>query len=433
VSDVDVGREPPEIRLPRPGTNGASLLERAAQFKAPMGPRQSGPANGLVYARARGANVWDVDGNRYVDLCAGFGAVLLGHGHPTVTEALQRQASELVLALGDVFDSVAKVRLLERLANLFPIGDSQVILGSSGADAVSAALKTCVLRTGRPGVVAFEGCYHGLSYGPLAALGLRESYRAPFQAQLNPHVEWLPFPDDEAALKALEYALDIHPVGAVLLEPVLGRGGVRPLGPAQLARIAALAREHGALLVADEVWTGLGRSGSLAWSTAHGVLPDLLCLGKGLGGGLPMSACVGSRELLSCWSREAEVVHTSTHAGNPLAAACALATLDAIEEEALVLRSREVGERFAAELEQRLSGLPVAVRAAGLMIGVELLGKPTAAIAVMQQLLDDGYIVSTGGGRRDTVILTPPLTIATEQLEGFLAVAPVAFGRALSA
>jgi 4-aminobutyrate aminotransferase/(S)-3-amino-2-methylpropionate transaminase len=272
------------------------------------------------------------------------------------------------------------------------------------------------------GVVAFEGSYHGLSYAPLAALGLRESYRAPFTEQLNPHVVWLPFPDDEPALAALEQVLRSKPVGAVLLEPILGRGGIRPLPRAALQRVAELAHTHGSLLVVDEVWTGLGRSGAMCWSIEQGVMPDLVCLGKGLGGGLPLSACIGSSELLSSWSRDREVVHTSTHAGNPLAAACALATLDVLEREGLVARARDVGARFAVELANSLADLPVTVRGAGLMLGAELIGKPGAASRAMQLLLDEGYITSTGGGTRDTLILTPALTIDESLLDGFVGV-----------
>jgi 4-aminobutyrate aminotransferase/(S)-3-amino-2-methylpropionate transaminase len=388
-----------------------------------MGPRRTGTAfGGLVYTRGLGANAWDVDDNRYVDLCAGFGALLLGHGHPEIANALDRQGKRLALALGDVFDSDTKLLLLERLAELFSIPNAQVVLGSSGADAVTAALMTAVLHTGRAGVVAFEGSYHGLSYAPLAALGLRESYRAPFREQLNPHVVWLPFPDDEPALAALAQALSSKPVGAVLLEPILGRGGIRPLPRAELQRVADLARAHGALLVVDEVWTGLGRSGAMCRSIEQGVVPDLLCLGKGLGGGLPLSACIGSRELLSSWSRDKEVVHTSTHAGNPLAAACALALLAVIERDGLEVRARDVGARFATELANCLADLPVSVRSAGLMVGVELIGKPGAASRAMQLLLDEGYITSTGGGARDTLILTPALTIDESLLDGFLGV-----------
>lgn len=429
---MDTGREPPDVRQPRVGAKSAAELERALRFKAPMGPRRTGPPSGLVYARGLGGNVWDVEGNRYVDLCAGFGALLLGHGHPAVARALAAQGNELVLALGDLFDSDTKVALLERVARLFPIGDAQVLLGSSGADAVTAALKTAVLHTGRARVLAFQGAYHGLSYAPLAALGLRESYRVPFREQLNPHVRWLPFPDVDSAIEELERALVAEPTGAVLLEPILGRGGIRPLSASALRRVAELTRRHGALLVADEVWTGLGRSGALAWSIEQGVVPDLVCLGKGLGGGLPLSACVGSRQLLSCWSRDAEVVHTSTHAGNPLAAACALATLEVIEREQLPARARELGSRWVGELRAELRDLPAEVRGEGLMVGIEFTGRPGAAVRALGLLLDDGYIVSTGGGARDTIILTPPLTIAEPLLDGFLGVVRGAVSRALA-
>lgn len=389
-----------------------------------MGPPRRSAPGGLVYARGLGCNVWDVDGNRYVDLCGGFGALLLGHGHPGVEHAVRKQLGSLSLALGDLADSDTKLRLLSELERRFRLDEPQAILGLSGADAVTAAIKTAVLATGRAGVLAFHGSYHGLSYAPLAAIGLRESYLRPFAGQLGDHVTRLPYPDSEAALGELETALRNREVGAVLLEPVLGRGGVRPLSKPTLERIGAATRNAGALLIADEIWTGLGRSGELSWTLAAGVVPDLLCLGKGLGGGLPISACLGSSRLMSHWARSAEVVHTSTHSGNPLGCAAALATLSVLDDEHLVERSRTLGDAFRERLAQGLAEFPVEVRGAGLMIGVELRGRPGSAARVMDALLDRGYIVSTGGGERDTVVLTPPLVVNPALLDAFAQVLP---------
>jgi 4-aminobutyrate aminotransferase/(S)-3-amino-2-methylpropionate transaminase len=208
----------------------------------------------------------------------------------------------------------------------------------------------------------------------------------------------------------------------VLVEPILGRGGCVVPPPGFLAALATVARESGALLVADEIWTGLGRSGSMLRTVAEGVVPDVICLGKGLGGGLPVSACVGSDAVMQAWQRDEEVVHTSTFAGAPLACAAGIATLDVLSREKLVGRSADVGARFLSALRGALAGAAVVkdVRGAGLMIGVDLGPRPGVASQVMRALLEQGYLVSTGGGGREVVVLTPALCIAEAQLFGVI-------------
>ncbi|HVW25133.1 MAG TPA: aspartate aminotransferase family protein [Polyangiaceae bacterium] len=415
---------------------------RAARVAAPMGPAPSpgrvqrvksdAPSGSIVLATAKGAVVVDVDGNRYVDMAAGFGALLLGHGHPSVLRAAALESERLLLALGDVHPSDAKIALMERLAALHPEKDARVVVGQSGADAVTAALKTAVLATGRPAVIAFRGAYHGLSYAPLAVCGLREGYRAPFAAQLNARVTFVEYPaDDEARMRALDdarRALRTGEVGAVLVEPILGRGGcvVPPSG--FLRALATLARENGALFVADEIWTGLGRSGSMLRAEAEDASPDVVCLGKGLGGGVPVSACIGTEAVMRAWRREPEVVHTSTFAGAPVACAAAIATLDTLSRERLVDRSRELGARFLSALAAELAPVSgvAAVRGAGFMIGIDLGPRPGAATRAQARFLEAGYVVSTGGGGREVVVLTPPLTITEAQLDGFVAKARAA-------
>ena len=382
-----------------------------------MGPLPAPAPSGIVYASALGANVTDVDGNRYVDLAAGFGAQLLGHRHPTVHRALVLEGERLHQALGDMYPSDAKVSLVERLSRLHPDPDARVILAQSGSDAVTAALKTAALATGRPGVLAFSGAYHGLGYAPLAACGLRASYREPFASQLNQHVVFAPYPATlEAQAETLALARDAlstRAIGAVLVEPILGRGGVIVPPPSFVGELATLATSHGALLVADEIWTGLGRAGSMLRSLALGVEPDLVCLGKGLGGALPISAVLGRGVVMQAWRRAEEVVHTSTYAGAPLASATALATLDVLEREALPARAAELGERWKRELAALLAFAPeVSVRGAGLMLGVDLASRPGGARAVLRALLGRGYLATSGGGGREVLVLTPPLTIS---------------------
>jgi 4-aminobutyrate aminotransferase-like enzyme len=430
---LDPGQDEPKILSRPPGPASRSWLVRHAHRAAPMGPKPNAepgdlrarPA-GIVYASAKGSNVIDVDSNRYVDFAAGFGAMLLGHSHPNVLRVLEFQQSRLLLALGDVFPADAKIALLERLAGLHPDPNARVILGQSGADAVTAALKSALLFTGKPGVLAFSGAYHGLSHAPLAACGLRESYRDPFLAQLNPHVSFVDYPSRaEDLAQVLEQAraalrANTAGVGAILVEPILGRGGVIVPPPAFLPELGKLAAEFGALVIADEIWTGLGRSGKPVFSLQSGFVPDLLCFGKGLGGGLPISALVGRGSVLEAWRREPEVVHTSTFAGSALACAASLATLDVISRERLAERAALVGAPFLALLQAKLKRFPrLSVRGSGLMLAIDLGLGPGRASVLAARLLEQGYITSTGGGKREVLVLTPPLTISESLLPAF--------------
>jgi 4-aminobutyrate aminotransferase/(S)-3-amino-2-methylpropionate transaminase len=200
----------------------------------------------------------------------------------------------------------------------------------------------------------------------------------------------------------------------------LGRGGVVVPPPSFLPALGELSRELGALTIADEIWTGLGRSGKLLFSLSPGFTPDLVCLGKGLGGGLPLSALVGRGEVLEAWRREAEVVHTSTFAGAALACATGLATLDVVSREHLPERAERVGAQLQASLKARLARFPkLSVRGVGLMIAVDLGDRPGRASELARRLLERGYITSTGGGRREVLVLTPPLTLGESLIEGF--------------
>jgi 4-aminobutyrate aminotransferase/(S)-3-amino-2-methylpropionate transaminase len=426
------GQALPDVRVPPPGPQSKALAARLAAVESPSVDarrRERSAASGadqspIVYASAEGANVHDVDGNRYVDLAAGFGALLLGHRPAGAAAAIEEQSERLWLALGDVYPSDAKVVLCERLAALLPDSGARVMLGSSGADAVTAALKTAVLATGKAGVVAFEGGYHGLSYAPLAACGLKPSFREPFAAQLGAHVAFAPYPSDEAnlgvALAAVERHLAGGTVGAVLVEPVLGRGGcvVPPRG--FLAALRAACDKTGALLVCDEIWTGLGRSGAWLASLDAGVSPDVVCLGKGLGGGLPISACIGTDRAMRAWGGHGgSTIHTGTHFGSPIACAAAVATLDAVEGAGLPDRARTVGERWMKRLRTVTRRGVLEVRGRGLMVGVAIEGGAGPAAAVTRGLLERGWIVLTGGPAGDVLTLTPPLDIDASLLDAF--------------
>jgi 4-aminobutyrate aminotransferase/(S)-3-amino-2-methylpropionate transaminase len=309
-----------------------------------------------------------------------------------------------------------------------PEPGARVMFGSSGADAVTAAMKTAIVTTGKPRIVAFEGSYHGLSHGPLAACGVFPGFREPFAPQLAPFVTFAPFPGVsgagvDASLSAVRAALIAGDHGAVLIEPILGRGGcvVPPYG--FLEELRALCTNHGALLVCDEVWTGCGRAGAMAMSLAQSLLPDMLCLGKALGGGFPISACIGRESAMAGWARlGGAAVHTATHFGLPLGCTVALTALDLLVEDDLFARSETLGTWFMLELREALVGLGVKrIDGRGLMIGVEVEGGAARALAIARRVLASGWIVLTGGADGATITLTPALTISQDLLESFVA------------
>jgi 4-aminobutyrate aminotransferase / (S)-3-amino-2-methylpropionate transaminase / 5-aminovalerate transaminase len=365
------GGEVPLIRVSPPGSMSKAWLARLHGVDAPWTEarrERRAAVSGLdespiVIVSAKGANIADLDGNRYVDLIACFGAALLGHGSTRVARTLEMQSSRLMFGLGDVYPSDSKIAVTERLARLFPEAGARAMLGLSGSDAIDAAMKTALLATGRPGIVAFEGGYHGLATGPLALNGLRPEYRAPFSPHVTPHVRFAPYAkresDLDASLSAVDAAAKSGEVGAIIVEPILGRGGVHIPPAGFLSGLREIADRHGALLIADEIWTGLGRSGAILRSVEDGVTPDLICLGKGLGGGLPISACIGRGSVMEAWRNpkgvapelaeaglHGEAIHTATHFGNPLACACAIAVLDSIVGQKLHERARTEGDAF---------------------------------------------------------------------------------------
>ncbi len=376
-----------------------AITARRARRAASLGLADTDP---VVWAEAAGSNVWDVDGNRFVDLTAGFGVASVGHRHPAVVAAGQAQLGRLPHAMGDAFPDPRRVELLERLAELS--GLEHGILGSSGSDAVEAALKTARVATGRDGVLGFHGGYHGLSYGALAVTAYRRSaFAAPFAGQLSDHVRWAPYG---------ELPTDLTGVGAVLVEPLQGRGGMRAPPPGWLSALSQRCRRDGALLVLDEIFTGFGRTGRWFASQHEGVEPDLLCVGKALAGGFPISACLGRRDVMEAWGASAgEALHTQTFLGNPVGAAMALACLRAIEDEGLVERAARIGAWLAEGL-----GRFGAVRGRGLMLGVEL----PDALGTMRRLLERGFIALPAGEAGEVLAVTPPLSISREQLSAFL-------------
>jgi 4-aminobutyrate aminotransferase-like enzyme len=409
----------------------------------------------IVWRRARGVHVWDADGKRYLDLTAAFGVAAAGHAHPRVIAAGQRQLARLPHAMGDVHPHEPKARLARELSRItferWTAGGSgqrgrkprrvtgKVIFCNSGFEAVEAALKTAMLATGNAGVVVFEGAYHGLGYGALNATH-RRHFRGPFLPQLRGFGRFAPFPSaatepaagrqDAAALRRVAVRIERlfrrHAIGAILVEPIQVRGGVRMPPPGFLPLLRRLCDRHGALLILDEIYTGFGRTGRWFACEHAGVVPDVICLGKALTGGFPLSACVGRADVMDrAWPASAgEAIHTSTFLGNPVGCAMALGQIATMRRLGLAGRSARLGPRLLALLEAQTAspGLRIAARGLGLLAGLELRlpdGSPATAEAlrVIKAMLRCGFILLPEGEDANVISFTPPLTITEKQMK----------------
>ncbi|MFI9814486.1 acetylornithine transaminase [Saccharothrix variisporea] len=351
---------------------------------------------GLTLERGEGAYVWDTDGNRYLDLLTGIAVNALGHAHPAIIAAVTEQIGKLGHT-SNLYINEPALKLAERLLDLTgQDGDGRVLFTNSGAEANEAAFKLS-RRTGRTKVVATEGGFHGRTMGALALTG-QPAKREPFEP-LVPGVVHVPFGD----VAALEAAIDDE-TAAFFVEPIQGEQGVvvPPEGYLQAAR--AITAEHGALLVLDEVQTGIGRVGSWFAFQQFGIVPDVMTLAKGLGGGLPLGACIAfgaAKDLFQPGQ------HGTTFGGNPVCCAAALAVLDTIAADGLLEHSAAVGKEIAAGVEALGHPLISGVRGAGLLLGITLREAVSAKIAAAAQ--QAGYLINPI--QPDVIRLAPPLVL----------------------
>jgi 4-aminobutyrate aminotransferase-like enzyme len=397
----------------------------------------------IVWERARGVHVWDAEGKKYLDLTAAFGVAAAGHANPNVVKAGQKQMAKLLHAMGDVHPHALKAQLARKLSRITfgrwtnppkleiqnpKSKTGKVIFSNSGFEAVESALKTAMLATKKNGVIAFEGAYHGLGYGALNTTH-REHFRSPFRSQLGEFGSFVKFPTKREQLAEIEKHIRQifrrKKIGTILAEPVQARGGCNVPPKEFLPLLRKLCDEHGALLILDEIYTGFGRTGKWFACEHPQTIPDLICLGKALTGGFPLSACVGRADLMdAAWPpSRGEAIHTSTFLGHPVGCAMALAQILEIGKLKLPERSAELGGFLLDELQSKISDskFHINIRGLGLMVGVELRlpdGKPAidSAMQAIKAMLRRGCIMLPEGEFGNVISFTPPLTITKAQL-----------------
>jgi len=397
----------------------------------------------IVWERAKGVHVWDTDGKKHLDLTGAFAVAATGHANPRVTKAGQAQLAKLPHAMGDVHPHPLKGQLARELSKLtferwartefrhvhyrclpheITPRHGKTIFCNSGFEAVEAALKTAHLATGNPGVIALEGAYHGLGYGALSTTH-RQLFHGPFKKQLGKFGHFAPFPVDDNAIDTtlahVQKLFKKQAIGAVLVEPIQGRAGIRELPVRLMGHLSALCEEHHALLIFDEIYTGFGRTGE--WFATDGGLfyPDLICLGKALTNGFPLSACVGRATVMDrAWpASEGEAIHTSTYLGHPVGCAMALAQLKELKEKKLITHARRLGKKFKTMCNHiSIPGARYVGR--GLMAGLAFdEGEGPRVMSAVKEMLQRGYILLPSGEHGNVITFSPPLTITEKQLE----------------
>jgi 4-aminobutyrate aminotransferase len=433
MTQVAIETKLPRLRMPLPGPKAKEVVAQDARHISPSYTR-SYP---LVAARGSGAMIEDVDGNVFLDFAAGIAVVATGHCHPKVVEAIQRQAAELIHISGTDFYYSQMIELAEKLEAITPgKGPKRVFYGNSGAEAVEAAIKLARYATRREKIIAFHGCFHGRTMGALSLTASKAVQRKGFGSLLS-GVFHIPYPNSyrcpfdgrqhdcgDDVIANLEKVVfkklaDPEDIAAVFVEPVQGEGGYVPAPPKFLRDLADLCARHGILLVADEVQSGMGRTGKWWASEYAGIEPDIICMAKGIASGMPLGAIV-TRASLMDWKPGA---HASTFGGNPVCLAAALATVELLEN-GYIENARRVGDHLLARLKSWPERFRTVgdIRGMGLMLGIEFVRdkksrEPDHDLRdrIVDRAFHKGLLVLGAG--ENTLRLCPPLLIDEEQAD----------------
>ncbi|MFA5624212.1 MAG: aspartate aminotransferase family protein [Bradymonadales bacterium] len=428
------------------------LVDQLAKYECPaitgrrarLGEARVLDEDPIVFASASGSTITDVDGKRYLDMGACFAVCAYGHCHPELIQSLCDQANLLMHGMGDVYPTDTKIAFLRALAEYCPGDLSQSILSQSGAEAVESATKTAQIATGKSHFIAFENSYHGLSYGALSLTHHHRRFKEPFAKRIINDTAYFPYAyclrcaygkrpkdcDFACLNKIRQYIKTRDDVAAVIAEPIQGRGGdiVPPKG--WLSRLREICSENSVLLILDEIYTGFGRTGENFACNHESVEPHILCMGKAMTGGFPLSAAIGAASLMAMWgANTGEAIHTSTFLGNPMACAMGLKSIELQKRLQIPAQAALKG----AYLKEKLRAIChpyknriAEVRGQGLMLGFELVKNneslepdPASAWAIVQELRALGVILLPSGPAGQTVSLAPPLIIEEAELDEF--------------
>ena len=425
--------------LTAPAASGLDLAALAAPNLTPVLGRYFERS----WARGEGHRLYDTDGKAYLDFANGIAVSVLGHGHPAVTAAIHAQVDRLIAPCAAMGYAESTVRHARLLAEFLPEPLDSIFFMNSGSEAIEGAIKLARRVTGRPGIIAFRGAFHGRTLGAASVTSSNINYRLGYEPLL-PGVYISPFPsayrdfagDEERAVEVslaqlhelLKTTIPPSAVAAMIIEPVQGEGGYIPAAPAFLRALRAICDEHGILLVADEVQAGFGRTGKM-WAFEHaGIVPDVVCMAKAIANGLPLSALASSRALQVRWGRSA---HGTTYGGNPVACAAGIAVLETIRAERLVENSAAHGAELMAGLRSIAVDDPRIgdVRGLGLMIGVEFVRdratrEPDGALCetVIQGCADEGLLLISCGVEHNVIRWIAPLNVASAEIDEALGI-----------
>lgn len=413
------GLSTPLIRVPPPGPNAQKLLVRDDQYLSPSYTR----AYPLVAASGNGAMIEDVDGNRYLDFTAGIAVVATGHCHPQVVEAIHQQSARLIHMSGTDFYYQPQIDLAERLAKLAPgPKPKKVFFTNSGAEAIEAALKLARYHTGRQRVIAFIGAFHGRTFGAMSLSGSKLQHRRGFEP-LVPEIHHVPYGDcDWIEQKLFRHIAPPEEVAAIFVEPIQGEGGYIVPQAEFHPRLRQICDRHGILLVADEVQSGMGRTGRMFAIEHWNVVPDIMCLAKGIASGMPLGAMVAPSDVMN-WTRGS---HASTFGGNPVSCRAALVTLDLLESQ-YITNARDRGSELMAGLRALAVHTPLIgdVHGLGLMVGADVMAPEHSsdpASVWRDRIVHESFrrgLLLLGCGDR-TVRFCPPLCITSEHVAAAL-------------
>jgi len=412
-------------------------------------PRVVGRYSPVVVDRGEGVYIWDLSGKRYMDFTSGIAVVNTGHSHPRVVQAIQDQAAKIIHAQQNILAHEPMMKAAVELTSTLPSKLNQVFWANSGAEAIEGAIKLAKVVTGRPGIIAFRGAFHGRTHAAMSVTSSRSKVRGHYEPLLS-SIYFAPYPyllrspykgaPEDADLKyfeELEYLFEtmVMPddVAAILMETVAGEGGYLFPTKRWVQKVRALCDKHGIMLIMDEIQTGVGRTGKM-WGFEHfDIVPDIISVAKGIASGMPVSAVVSDKALMDKWAPGA---HGGTYGGNAVGTAAAYETLRVIREERLVENSAAMGQKLMDGLRDIQADYPVIgeVRGLGLMIAVEFVtrdgGPNTSAVAnVIQSCFDESILLINCGTFDQAIRVIPPLVVNEEQVAEFLGV----FRRAVAA